>query len=60
MGVYKMCIKCGNQKKGDFISKCTKCGEIFCSSCSSEGFNIKKCPKCKSYAASSKFVGKIE
>ena len=36
MGNYKMCIKCGNEKKGDSINKCKKCGTIFCNSCSSD------------------------
>ncbi len=62
MGNYKMCIKCGNEKKGDSINKCKKCGTIFCNSCSSEGFGIHKCPnpKCKEWSANSLFLGKIE
>lgn len=62
MGVYKMCIKCGNQKKGDYIKKCRKCGEICCSSCNREGplGGFVKCPKCKAPEFELKMIGKIE
>ncbi len=55
-----MCIKCGNQKKGDSISKCKKCGTVFCFACSNEGWNIHSCPHCKAKPFDFQFLGKIE
>jgi uncharacterized membrane protein YvbJ len=60
MALYRMCIKCGNQKKGDSISKCKKCGTVFCFACSNEGWNIHSCPHCKAKPFDFQFLGKIE